>query len=376
VSRRFSEHDFPGSLQPFTQRRQFDATLSYKGKTLDVEVVLDWDVLGRSAPHGWILGNNHLSKVIEHLDDPSYLPRGAVIAAADPDADADAITVTVNLTMLQRRGYEKGPTGIVATFAGREVTFDHRFHEPSGPKRRLTFLMAGPEVHWAAYHRREVSYTGNAKVEPHRQEFLVDLELPFSLEIRPHFFYSPLGEEREHQACAHVLSISATTETSQDVLPDEEFVRTASAVIDDASLLVSFLSGSWATWYGYMFAAGDHFAEHFRHARQGRPDIDRFDIPVDMSKTREFVKVAVGRLRQLRTEKRDPRLALLHAISRPRPPHRRSSFSAYSSHSRASRTSTRAPVERTTSSPRSSSLRCGERSAPRSKISLLPALSA
>lgn len=35
------------------------------------------------------------------------------------------------------------------------VAFDHRFNEPSGARRRLTLLMVGPDVHWAAHHRRQ-----------------------------------------------------------------------------------------------------------------------------------------------------------------------------------------------------------------------------
>jgi hypothetical protein len=312
VSQRWQiEEDFPAPPQPFTKRSQFNASLAYRGKTLeDLEVVLDWDELGQSDPRGWVLGNNETYAAIEKLGERG-LPHDAVIATLQQTTVA-----TVDVTEIRSRGYEKGPTGTVASFVCRDLCFRHDFNEPVSAKRSITFLMAGPYAHWGAQFSRRVSYTGEATVKTYDTSLLDDVVPHFSFAIRPHFFYSSHSDDqdRRQERCARVLSITVTTEVGRELLSDDEFIRSATEAIDDASLLVSFLSGSWTTWYGYFVSTGDRLVEYFRQTRRGQA-IDRQDTPVQTPHVREFLRRAVSRLRLLRAENREPRLALLHTIS-------------------------------------------------------------
>ena len=306
---RFSSEHFPRPPEPFTRRHQFSATLSLREKTIQEEVVLDWDDLGRSQPHGYVLGNNETHEALNGLDD-SRLPRGVRITSKELGLETLA-----DFSLLRKRGPGQGPIGIIGHFRSRTVTQEDRFEETAFSRRVVTFFLQGPREHWPTWYSRELSYTGDTKTKIYEKELPLDLDLPLRLEVTPHFFYSEIeSKEQEQTVSADVVAVTASIDMSRAELSDDDFVRTATEVIDDCCLLVSFLAGSWTTWYGYALQAGDRLVQHHRAARFGR-DTDSQDTPVPTHQTAAFLKTAVGRLRQLRKEGKEPRLALRHAIA-------------------------------------------------------------
>ncbi len=103
---------------------------------------------------------------------------------------------------------------------------------------------------------------------------------------------------------------------AKDQLSDEEFVHVATGLVNDASLLVSFLAGSWVGWYGYTLATSSQVRDYARWIRQARaqePDTHDFLVPRHL--TREFLKTAVPTLRSLREEGTDLYMAIAHVIA-------------------------------------------------------------
>lgn len=302
---RFFGDDFPTPPQPFIQRHQFRATLSFKGQSLpDIEVLIDRDDLGRTDPKGHLLGNNDTFKAIEILDDRRYMPHGVALAG-------DEIEATIDIVSLRSRGYGSGPTGLVGDFICRDVRLTFDLGERSSSSRTITFFLAGPPAHWQISYMPEVSYDGTASMKFHHDDTLKpDLPLPFTVRLRPHFFYA----HSDHSAVAHVQAIEIKTEQPREELSDDDFLRAATEFVDDCCLLVSLVAGSWSTWYGYAFEAGDRLVQTTRQIRRG-PEVDDQDTPVGRWDGRKFLAQAVPALRALRASGKDPRLAMLHAIS-------------------------------------------------------------
>lgn len=305
---RISGDAFPPPPEHFIQRLQFHGTLAASGQTLPgIEAVIDYDETGKESSTGGILGNNETARAIEGLE-TRRLPRAARLSSADGGIEA-----TVDFNNIITRGSGPGPTGLVAKFRCRELTLTSRVEQEPGDTRLMTFFMAGPKAHWGAATRRKLSYTGEASAEVQDVEVPLDIELPVTVEARPHFFYSQKAADRD-EVVRNVLGITVKTTEPRAELADEAFAEAARGLVDDCSLLVSFLAGSWASWYGYVLWTSDRYVRHFRRIRSGT-ETDMQDTPVEVYKGRDFLRTALPRLRQLRSQRMEPRLAILHAIS-------------------------------------------------------------
>jgi hypothetical protein len=135
-----------------------------------------------------------------------------------------------------------------------------------------------------------------------------------SMEARPHYFYSKKPGD-EDEVARNVLGITIkSTQPLAKSAGGAAFLETALTIIDDCCLLVSFLSGSWVTWYAYHLWTETQLVEHYRTVRHG-VETDSQDTPVPLFKSREFLRTAIPRLRQLRCQSMDPHLAIRHAIA-------------------------------------------------------------
>lgn len=303
------KNDFPAPPEPFIRRTQFRASLETEGRTAhDLELVLDFDELGRNGPKGWVLGNNESCARLKHIFPQGHLPWGVSVRSLDGTRRA-----TIDFLATIQRGEEIGPTGVVATFSCRSLTIDDSLDFEPSESRSVTFVMVGPHHHWESDSSRDVSYTGKAEVAHHDAALSIPTAFPANLEVRPHFYYSP-GGEPTIQITAETLSITAATQVQRTTLSDDAFLQGAIELVDDASLLVSFISGSWVTWHSYHFMSGDRFVEHVRSARRGR-QVNPQDTPIGMRCARKFLAIAVPRLQRMRADGREPRLAILHTVA-------------------------------------------------------------
>jgi len=302
---------FPPPVQPFVSRHQFFASLSLRDRTLDdVEVVIDVDQLGRYPPQGYFLGNNDLSKAIEALTDGRRLPRKVTLTSRAP-----GFAALIDVRSLSRIGPDSGPTCVVGKFDCRSATKTWVGEGEGKPRREIYFFLTGPRRDWGCWYIREPSDTGETKMDVRDYDLSLGVELPFKVEVRPYFSYSELPAD-DHELTAEVVSLQIYTETPHSDLSDDDFVKAAISIVDDCGLLVSFLSGAKATWYEYVLSASGRLVTHTRAVPPrtiSQPDME--DSPVRREKTREFLKVAIRHLRDLRARNADPHLAIAHTIS-------------------------------------------------------------
>lgn len=302
---------FPPPVPLFVKRYQFPASLQLKDRLLEnVEVVLDLDPLGRHTPQGCFLGNSALAKAIENLADPQRLPRKVTLLSKEPGFSA-----LIDVRSLHRVLGEPSPTGAIGDFECRHVTHEQNYEGAEPAWREVCFFLAGPRRDWMCSYSHGTSYTGESKVEVYDPELPLDIDLPFKVEVRPHFFHSEMPVEK-HGVTATVVSLVIHTDKPRSELSDDDLVLEATGVADDCCLLVSFLSGARVAWYEHVLATADRLVRHARPAPPAPPfEPEMEDSPVRYEKKRSFLKTGIRRLRALREEQADPHIAIAYTIS-------------------------------------------------------------
>lgn len=304
---------FPPAVDSFNERHEFSGSLRLGDKTLGaLEVVVDVSKRGQRVPQGYIIGNNETAHSINTLW--RERPKEAVLLVEGVDASS-SYRGEIEIDQVQWRGHgPQGPTGIVCEFKCREFTVSRELGPGDEKVRHLVVFLTGTAEPWKVSWISVEGWDGTKTLEVLGGALDLGVAMPFSLLIRPYFFYS--REEKPVAKSIHAIVVVAETDVPKDELSDEQFVQMTTKLVDDASLLVSLLSGVWITWYGYSLATPSRVTDHARRIRRpGAHEVDAQDTPVPSHVTRAFLKTAVPALRSLRDHGGDLHLAIADVVA-------------------------------------------------------------
>lgn len=207
-----------------------------------------------------------------------------------------------NLTQHYPR-YSDGQKYVVADLEFQDLTTITRFPASDLKERYLTFFLKGPRDIWLVYSIRGRSYTGEVENKISNTEIDLNTGFPFEIRVTPRYFYDTMPPPNNYEVSTDILTLELKTSQGKEQLSDDDFIKIGKEIVDDLTLLASFLSGQWILWYRYQFQDEERIENYIKRTREypGK-DSNLDDSFVDRVGIREFLKVALGNFRKYKSE--------------------------------------------------------------------------
>ena len=297
--------------QPFYKRHRFVGQFVLDDVTTDpVDVVVEFNELEGGRINGVILsGRFSPEEVAQQVLDARKACR--LISHEDqwPRVEAEQVLVS---KVTHFFGASAGSTGVVAEFLCSAVSETR--HLEGGTERGISFSLAGA---LGALEPREMpteSWTGERTVERSRSELNLGVSWPGPIELKNEYLWER-SDGPKRGRYAYVPTLYLGCDVSRDELSDEAFLDKAKALVDDATLLMSFARRQWIVWYSYSFWTPEFVSQYRFHSsrdtRNQRQNID--DSPVGM-KAAEFLRVCLPRFQERRDNGEDLRLPIVYGV--------------------------------------------------------------
>jgi len=250
--------------------------------------------------------------LVSRLDDLLKAHPGPwILRAVDHDIQKDARTFFSNKVWLEKietTRYAQQGYRAVARFALEDYRSKY-FVTTKERARRLTFYLAGPEP-WLVYEIGGQSYTGEVKNEVHETPISLGPDSPFSLGVRPHYFYDRDAQDKRIMLTTRTMSVIIEPAEEYSDSTDEQFVDSSTSLANDLMLLASFIACERVDWFGYSLIWEGGLTHYLREGRSTFPDSaerrpDSEEIPFQKHHLNKFYASAIGELRRLRVNKID-----------------------------------------------------------------------
>ena len=306
--------------KPFFERIEFIGKLSKQDKFADrIHLVLQYPILKQGEIIGKAFGTKEM---LERILSVAPVPEPFWTLNSEGHGQFQTEVYSDRL-LLSTAGRQEWPTecdeqmtSMISSVLLLDLTVTRRLTPSEIRDRHLTFFLVGPRELWFLNQIREVSFTGEAKIKVKNPKIELEQNLPFEIEVFPHYFYDEGPEPDGHELTANVLALHFTTSKSQTELPDESFVKSASAIATDLCVLVSFASRSWVTWYRYQLVTNDHIKEFVRETRKCKMDkVGWRDALIESHRSREFLRTGLTNYRNLRENGFDLFMPILYFVS-------------------------------------------------------------
>ncbi|GAH99313.1 unnamed protein product, partial [marine sediment metagenome] len=210
---------------------------------------------------------------------------------------------TLLRTISHRPAYSKDMSYVVANLNLDDITITEHYGPGDSLERHLTFFLAGPRRMWSIHETRDFLFTGEIKNKVHNSKIELNEDFPFEIEVIPWYFRDKTPAPDSCELTVNVLAMHFKTEESLQHLSNEDFFNSSKALVNDITLLVSFLSRRWITWYQYQLVTKDTTKTYVRRTRECiTNELDWNDTFIAPHQSREFLKIGLTNLRKLRAE--------------------------------------------------------------------------
>ena len=228
--------------QPFYERYRFVGQFVLDGITTDpVDVVVEFNKLEGDRIDGVILGGESATKVARQV---SSAHGARLVSHGDPWHTYEAERALVS-NRTEFYGASSESTEVVAEFLCSAVSETR--HLEGGTERGISFSLAGA---LGALEPREMpteSWTGERTVERSRSELNLGVSWPGPIELKNEYLWER-SDGPKRGRYAYVPTLYLGCDVSRDELSDEAFLDKAKALVDDATLLMSFARRQWIVW--------------------------------------------------------------------------------------------------------------------------------
>jgi hypothetical protein len=290
---------------PFFERREFKGSLSRQQQTADgLQFVVQYPLTKEGEIQGKVLGDRNTFKKIEHLTSvpgPFWTLRSQKHEDLGWEMHSDEVLVPVIYGQGWPSDYAEGMTAVVADLRLEDVFMTEHLRGSATQDRHLTFFLAGPREMWGLQQLRVPSFTGEVKIDVRNAEIQLDESLPFDVEVCPIYFYDETSTADNYQLTTDVLTLHLKTNKSPKELSTNDFISLSKELADDLTLLVSFLSRGWVSWFRYQLVTSENTKNYIRKTRSCSTKKLRWDDGlVEHHKSRDFLRTGLRNLRELR----------------------------------------------------------------------------
>ncbi len=204
-------------------------------------------------------------------------------------------------------------TGIIAEISFSSLKIKVGKSNKRNKTRDIIFYLAGPRTLWCAPTSRSLSSTGEASCDISNSIIELDNEIPFSVEIELKYQHdrSPEG----YELATDIYALHLKPKDILNKLSKKKLIDLGEKLVDDLTLLVSFLSRKRVLWFKYMFR-GKAIEEYIKQTPScSSVAADTSDICLRFRDIRIFLRKGLTKLQQLREENFDLQLPLIYHIA-------------------------------------------------------------
>jgi len=296
----------------FCKRLDFTGIIvSGKTKSEELHVQILYSETNEFRPFGLFFGVNEQSVIIAQFMGAGQRP---VFVQTLPDAKFK-IQADIHILSFQKIYREEDsrpsvvsrPIGIFDIFdltLNREVFFDTPF------KKRVSYIIDGPDSLWFADAIRTISYTGKSSIKHLRKNLPLDKKFGLICEITPHFYHQNLVHDGKSDALIAKKKISLTF--IDNAKSPENILERTDLLAERLCLFVSFLSKADIKWYSRIYMDSTNFIETIKcvENRIGA-EIYRHETPIPYEEIRPFLSNAVRADFELLKRNTDIRIPIL-----------------------------------------------------------------
>ena len=290
--------------QPFYKRHRFVGQFVLDDVTTDpVDVVVEFNELEGGRIDGVILGGESSMEAAQQAYKRHKACR--LVSYGDSRHTVEAERVLVSSLTSES-------TGVVAEFSCVSVSETLRLE--GATERGISFRLAGALGALEPRKFLPSSWTGERTIERRGNKLDLGVSCPGTIELSNEYLWEQ-SDGPNRGRYAYVPTLELGCDVSRDELPDETFIEKAKALVDDATLLMSFACRHWIVWYSYSFLTPEFVSQYrFHNSRDTRNEKHRInDSPVGM-KAAEFLRVCLPRFQERRAKGEDLRLPIVYGV--------------------------------------------------------------
>ena len=306
--------------KPFFERYEFKGNLWKNNEVADnLQIIIQYSQINEGEIDGKVLGSQETFKRLERLFTlPGYLFRLA--SKKHEGITTEIFSDNVLIPTISNKNwpdsYAERMMSVVADLHFQDLTIIQHASLSESIDRHLTFFLAGPQTSWSISQMRELSLTGEMKTEVVNSKIELSESFPFEIEVVPRYFYGKATTPENTELSTYILALHLKTDKSVKELSNEDFVSLGRALADDLTLLISFLSKRWVTWFRYELGTSDGIKSYVRRTREcSTKEINSEDCLLELANTREFLKIGLTNFRRLRAENFDLFMPIVYFVS-------------------------------------------------------------
>jgi len=306
--------------KPFFERLEFIGKLSKQNQVADkIQLVLQYPLIKQGEIIGKAFGTKEtLERILSValVAQPFWTLNSEEHGQSQTTVYSDKVLLSTAGRQVWPTQYDEHITSMIGDLRFLDLTVITRLASGESRDRHLTFFLAGPRDLWYVNQIRELSFTGEARMKVEDPKIDLEQNLPFEIEVLPHYFHEEGPEPEGHELTANVLALHFKTAKSRKELTDDGFVELATGLASDLCVLVSLLSRSWVTWYRYQLETNDHIKSHVRETRKCNTErLDWRETLIEPHRSREFLRTGLMNYRRLRENGFDLFTPILYFVS-------------------------------------------------------------
>ena len=290
--------------QPFYKRHRFVGQFVLDDVTTDpVDVVVEFNELEGGRIDGVILGGESSMEAAQQASKRHKACR--LVSYGDSRHTIEAERVLVSSLTSES-------TGVVAEFSCVSVSETLRLE--GATERGISFRLAGALGALEPRKFLPSSWTGERTIERRGNKLDLGVSWPGTIELSNEYLWEQ-SDGPNRGRYAYVPTLELGCDVSRDELPDETFIEKAKALVDDATLLMSFACRHWIVWYSYSFLTPEFVSQYrFHNSRDTRNEKHRINDSSVGMKAAEFLRVCSPRFQERRAKGEDLRLPIVYGV--------------------------------------------------------------
>lgn len=169
-------------------------------------------------------------------------------------------------------------------------------------QRTAVFVLAGPRMAWnLEFNPYPPDHPkGNERIQNKKLD--LGLDEPIWVEVNRQRIRESHPENTNYSVFADLQLLIIKTEASKQELTTSTFKERAIQIVNDLTLLTSFISKHWIDWYIWELYDPDLAERHISSRSREYSNDDDLRLLVDRRKSREFIKQSFYNLSQLRDQ--------------------------------------------------------------------------
>ena len=276
-----------------------------------VNVVVEFNELEGGRIDGAILGGGSSpEEVAQQVLDARKACRLVSHEDQWPTVEAEQVLVS---KVTHFSGAPSGHAGVVAEYLCGAVSETRRLKGVT-TERSISFRLAGALGALEPIEIPSESWTGERTIKRRENKLDLGVSWPGTIELKNEYLWEQ-SDGPKRGRYAYVPTLDLGCDVSRDELSDEAFIDKAKALVDDATLLMSFARRQWIVWYSYTFLTPEFISQHRVHSsKDTHKQKHRIDDSTVGMKAAEFLRVCLPRFRERRANGEDLRLPIVYGV--------------------------------------------------------------